>query len=167
MGCFDTINVYMECPYCKRYQHFDCQTKDMDSSMWTFRVLDSDWFKSKDELFGREFRRALPVFKRFPYDKEGPWKSQVEKIEASAMVSPEWGKKLRFVNVTVDCCSTKCDTWARERDRRAYGYESGFGRMFNGKIRIIRKGDNYYFVGPIYDIIKRDNRLPRKIKKKR
>ena len=167
MGCYDSIEVFMECPYCNRYQHFDCQTKDMDSCMWHFDALKDDWFDKKYDGFGsKKFRKGMPMFKKFPFDKDSPWKNQAEKIEASARLLPEWGKKLRFVNVIVDCKSTECDTWARTRDRRAYGYESGFGRMFSGKIAIIENKGKHYFISPIYDIVKNDKRLPKKPNKK-
>lgn len=167
MGCFDTIDVYMECPYCKRHQSFDAQTKDMSSGMWHFNALDENWFNKKKEILGRKFRQNLPIFKQFPFDKETPWKTQAENIEARAQVEPTWGKQLRFVEVTVDCKSTDCDTWARERDMRQGGYVSGFGRMFDGKIAIIEHKGKYYFIAPIYDIVKNDKKLPRKPKKER
>lgn len=166
MGCFDTIDVFMRCPYCKKYQTLDAQTKDMDSCMWHFDALPKNWFDKK-EFLGKKFRQGLPVFKQFPFDRDSPWKSQAERIEAQARLAPEWGEKLRFVRVIVSCNSPKCDSWARERDRRAYGYESGFGRQFDGKIAVIKHKDNHYFIGPIYDIVKLDKRLPNKPKKKK
>ena len=170
MGCFDRIFVFQKCPYCKEFQHFECQTKDMDSSMWNFTALASDWFTKKDEMFGKKFRDDMPTFLQFPFDKQAKvWKSQGEKIEAQARVESEWGKKLRFVEIITDCHSHKCQAWARERDRRYHPedpYFSGFGRGFEGKIAIVKHGHGYYFIRPIYDIVKTDNRLPRKPKVK-
>lgn len=161
MGCFDTIMVFMRCPYCRKYEHFDAQTKDMNSSMFTFHALPEDWF-SKNKIGDRDFRLVFPVFKQFPNDKEANvWKNQAEFAEARATLAKEFGSKLKYVNVNADCHSTKCDTWARKRDMIEYGYKSGFGRMFEGKIKI-EKG---MFIGEIYDIVLLDKRINYKRKK--
>lgn len=166
MGCFDTIMVFQRCAYCKEYQHFDAQTKDMSNSMWTFHALDKNWFNKQDELFSKSSRDNTPTFLQFPFDKESKvWKSQGQRMEARARVRHEWGKKLRYVEVITDCHSHKCQGWARERDRRYHpedGHFSGFGRSFDGKIAIVKHGHGYFFIAPIYDIVKNDKRLPRK-----
>lgn len=170
MGCFDTISVFMRCPYCKKYVTLDAQTKDMDSCMWNFEALDKDWFgkKAKKQWDGRSFRKDLPVFPRTPYDKShSAWKDQKERIEALARVDNSWGKQLRFVSVIVDCRSPECAMWAKERDMRQNGHVSGFGRQFSGKIRIVEHDKRHYFIAPIYDIVKIDNKLPRKPKRKK
>lgn len=170
MGCFDTIEVFMRCPYCNRYMTFSAQTKDMDSLMWNFEALDKDWFdnKEKGKWDDRNFRKGLPMFAQTPFDKSVfVWKDQKERIEALARVDDSWGKQLRYVYVTTDCQSTECVMWAKERDMRQGGYISGFGRMFSGKLRIIEHKKKYYFIAPIYDIEKDDKRLPRKPKKKK
>ncbi len=164
MGCYDTINVYQQCPYCHRYQSFDAQTKDLGSSMYCYDTLSEKWFKKSKKWNERKFRLGLPVFPRFPKDKSAKvWKSQAERIEAEATV-PEEFKNLKFISVIADCHSNICDEWATEKDMRTQGCKSGFGRMFEGKIRI-KKG---MLIGDIYDIELKDKKFPkeRKIKRK-
>lgn len=151
MGMFDSIYVYMICPYCKEFQNFECQTKDLTNSCYDYNALHEEWFTHPME---RKFRVKLPVFPQFPFDREYTvWKNQAERTEAMAKVPKEF-KKLKFVTVIADCNSTKCHKWAKERDVREQGFFSGFGRMFHGKIRI----KNEMIIGKVYDIILSDNR---------
>ncbi len=160
MGCYDTIMVFMRCPYCKEYRTFDAQTKCLGSLMHTYDALDENWFK-KSSMFGRKFRQELSVCPQFPLDKEHKvWKNQAERIEARATVHPKY-KHLKFVDVICDCHSAKCKSWSAERDLRIQELVSGFGRIFHGKIKI-HKG---FLIGKVYDIELSDKRLPRKSKK--
>lgn len=164
MGLFDEIKIFQCCPYCKRYQYFNAQTKDLDDAMWDFEALPDDWFNKikKKTLFGID-RNKMPVFKVTPYDKSAKvWKSQGEKMEAMARVPDEF-KNLKYVEVTADCHSKICQEWADKRDIIRQGIPSGFGRMFEGKIKI-KKG---YLIGDIYDIELVDKILPRKTNERR
>jgi glutaredoxin len=157
MGLYDTIMVFMKCPYCKRMQTFDAQTKDLGNSMFTYHTLPKDWHSSE---FGQRLCRIAPVFPEFPLDKSANvWKSQAEKRESQAAVPEEYSKK-KHVKVIADCHSPLCQAWAEVRDRRFQGHESGFGRMFEGKVAI--KGG--LLSGEIYDIIHVDKSLPSKKK---
>lgn len=160
IGLFDTIEVYMKCPYCERPAILEAQTKDLDKSLHHYRTLRDDWFK--DKIFGKPFRKKLPVFRKFPMDKSATvWKNQAERREAAASI-PDTYKKLKYVNVIASCHSTKCKAWADKRDMRIQGCTSGFGRMFEGKIKI-KKG---MLFGDIYDIELIEKRLPRKNRQK-
>jgi hypothetical protein len=157
MGMYDTINVYMQCPYCKKHQTFDAQTKELGTSMFTYHALPKEWYINE---FGQRFSRLLPVFPQFPLDKSASvWKSQAEKRESQATIPEEFNKK-KYVKVIADCHSPLCQAWAEARDRRFQGHESGFGRMFEGKIAI-RKG---LLIGEIYDTIHLDKKFPPKKK---
>ena len=150
MGMFDTINVFMKCPYCKLHQMFDAQTKDLDKMLHEYAPLRTDWNKSK--LFGKKFRKGMPVFPSNPNDKSCiVWKDQAERTEAMAKV-PDKFKKLKYVEVYADCSSMKCQFDADRRDILMQGTPSGSGRGFEGKIAI-RKG---FLIGEIYDIEKDD-----------
>jgi hypothetical protein len=163
MGMYDTIHVYQRCPYCGKHQSFDAQTKDLDDAMWNFYSLPDDWFVKKPNSFGspqRKFRLGLPVFKEFPMDKaDKVWKNQAERREASATV-PKKYKQLKSVGVIVDCHSAECQAWADKKDIKRQGCPSGFGRMFDGKIKV-SKG---YLIGEIYDIQLSDKKMPRRKK---
>ena len=125
MGMFDSIYVFMLCPYCKRYGNFEAQTKDLDNEMWSFTAM----FLIPDTLD----RTQIPVFKKFPLDKEaGVWASQQERTEAAATIPKEYQGKLNCVDVVTSC--PKCDIY------------------FKGKIAI---KDNR-LVGEIYDIGKEE-----------
>lgn len=154
MGCFDTIKVFMICPYCHNHQMLEAQTKDLGERMHTYTPLDEDWYNEKQKgFFGneRKFRKSLPVFNQFPYDKEGRvWKNQAERIEARAKV-PEEFKHLKFVDVVADCHSIECQFDADRRDILWQGIPSGFGKFFDGKI-MIKDG---YLTGEVKDIEKR------------
>lgn len=154
---FDTVNVWGKCPYCHQHQYYDAQTKDLDNCLHTFDALHKDWYKGKLE---RKFRLGLPVFKHFPLDKEDKvWKNQAERIEAQATVSPQF-RKLKYVEVCICCLSDKCKAFAIERDKRIQGCFSGFGRRFDGRIRI-KDGK---LIGEVYDIILSEKSLPKKRK---
>ena len=155
MGMYDSIMMLMQCPYCKRYEHIECQTKDLDSAGWNFQTLDKDWFTAQHQ---RKMRKGMPVFKRFPFDKTNSvWKDQVEETEASARV-PNQFRKLKFVTVICDCHSVDCQAWSARRDKQEQGCVSGFGRMFEGKIKI----KDGFLIGEPYDIYLSDKRMPKK-----
>ena len=166
MGMFDTIKVFQRCPYCKKYQYFDAQTKNLDNAMWDWESLPNDWFNKikKKTLFEIDrLQKNLPVFKKTPYDKSAKvWKSQGEKMEAMARVPDEF-KELKCIEVTTDCHSKICQEFADKRDIIQQGSPSGFGRMFDGKIKI----KNGYLIGDIYNIELTDKRLPRKNERRR
>ena len=146
IGLYDQILVYMSCPYCHKCQQFDAQTKDLDNSMWTFDPLHKEWFKKSKKWNDRNFRLKLPVFPKFPKDKSAKvWKNQTEFMEAEATVPKEFNK-LKYITVIADCHSFKCQMFAD----LITGYCSGFGRSFEGKIKI----KNGKLIGEIYDIKK-------------
>lgn len=127
MGMFDDISVYMECPFCHNFAGFEAQTKDLDCAMFHYRPLPNNWFMGKLE---RKFRVGLPVFAKFPLDKEaGVWESQAERAEAEATIDAELADQLKYINVITDC--PKCGKW------------------FDGKIRI----KDSKLIGDIYDAI--------------
>ena len=148
IGLYDTINVAMRCPKCGHFEVFDAQTKDLGQCMYTYHTLDKNFYKKKGRgiWFDKKFRDKLPIFKKFPMDKSDTvWKNQTEEMEASATV-PKDLNKLKYVNVIADCHSSKCQLFAD----LVQGYTSGFGRSFEGKIKIV-KGK---LTGEIYDIEK-------------
>lgn len=149
MGCYDTIKVFMICPYCHHFQILEGQTKDLGEGMHTYSTLDEDWFSNKKKRIGdRNFRKGLPVFREFPYDKSNAvWKNQAERIEARAKV-PEEFKHLKFVEVIVDCHSVECQFDADRESISWQGCPSGFGKFFDGKI-MIKDG---YLTGNVKDI---------------
>ena len=127
MGMFDYVSVYMECPFCHNFVGFDAQTKDLDCVMFNYRTLPDDWFTNKLE---RKFRKDLPVFAKFPLDKEAAvWKDQAERQEAEATIFPEFADQLKYVTVVADC--PKC------------------GKYFDGKIRI----QDGKLMGEIYEVV--------------
>ena len=161
MGLYDTIHVFQRCPYCKRYQAFDAQTKDLGRMMFYYSALSDTWFKKNQ--FGKDLREKLSASQSFPFDKSHKvWKSQAERVEARAKVTDEF-KKSKFINVIVDCHSQDCQVWADKRDIIYQGSPSGFGRHFEGKIKI-KKG---MLFGDIYDIDLINKNLPKKRKTKR
>lgn len=126
MGMFDNVSIYMECPFCHNFVGFDAQTKDLECAMFHYRPLPDDWFTSE---LGKKFRDGLPVFCKFPLDKEAAvWSSQAERAEAEATIDTELASQLKYVNVVVSC--PKCD------------------KHFDGKIRI----EDGKLMGDIYDI---------------
>jgi hypothetical protein len=148
MGMFDTIIVFQRCPYCNRFQSFDCQTKDLDLLMYVFHPLEEDW-EDENSLFNKEMRENFPIFKSFPLDKEFMvWGNQAEFIEAKATLSEEF-KNLEFVTIIASCQSLWCNAHARLHDKKTLGYISGSGRSFKGKIKV----KNGKLIGKIYDII--------------
>lgn len=127
MGMFDSIYVYMACPYCHRYQRLEAQTKDLESVAFNYRALPADWSEVRKKFF-----EGSPCAPDFPLDREQTvWKDQAERIEATATISEEYQGKLNYVNVIISCSSC--------------------GKHFNGKIAI---KDNK-LVGEIYDITRR------------
>lgn len=141
MGVYDTIIVHMVCPYCGRPQRFDAQTNDFDRMMRTYCTYDR-----KGDLLDRT---KLPVFKRFPRDKQQDyWVNQDAKNIAEATVPIEY-RDLKEIEVIVDCHSIECQFVADRREILSQGMPSGFGRMFNGKIKI----EDEMLIGKVVDIV--------------
>ena len=140
MGMYDTIDVYMECPYCGEHSVFDAQTKDLDRMMNHYRV-----YEGRKDIIDRS---KLPVFKSVPNDKSAKvWKSQDEKAIAFATI-PKQCDNLKFINVIASCHSPECQFDADREDIIRQGCPSGFGKSFEGKIAI----KNGMLVGKIYDL---------------
>lgn len=161
---YDTIYTWMRCPYCGHTGMFEAQTKDLDKVLFGYRTLDKEWNTSK---LGKKFRNDMPVTIAFPKDKENKvWKSQAERTEAQATVPKEY-QKLKYVLVTASCSSIICQFDADRRDILVQGTPSGFGRCFEGKIKI----ENGKLIGPIYDIekdgLKESNLAKYKVKHKK
>lgn len=151
MGLYDTIKVYMRCPYCGHHRIFYAQTKDLGENMHTYDALSEDW-EDKESFGGKKLRRKLPVFRRFPKDKSAKvWETQAEEAEAAAEVPDEF-KNSDHVGVTADCNSIECQFDADRDWIIRQGSPSGFGRMFHGKIKI----KDCHLWGDIYDIKKDD-----------
>lgn len=105
MGMFDSVIVYMNCPKCQRWDSFEFQTKDLGCFMDTYHPLHEDWETSDSQ---RKFRKGLPVFRKFPLDKEqNVWADQAERIEAQATLEPPYDNQLKFVNVYTSCANCK------------------------------------------------------------
>ncbi len=107
MGMYDSVIVYMTCPKCQRWGSFDFQTKDLACFMDTYHPLDKDWGTAK---FQKEFREGLPVFRKFPFDKEqNVWANQAERTEAQATLEAPYDTQLKFISVYTSC--GKCKAW--------------------------------------------------------
>jgi len=119
---------------------FEAQTKDLDCMMHNYHPYEKDFID----------RTKLPVFRSAPNDKQADvWKTQDERQRAFATI-PEEFKKLKYVNVIADCHSIKCQFDSDREDIIRQGCPSGFGRQFEGKIKI----KDGMLVGKIYDIKK-------------
>lgn len=152
ISCYDTIMNFQICPYCHTFQSFEAQTYDLGSRMYIYDPLSVNWYKPK--MLQKDFRTRISVFPKFPLDREHKvWKNQAERIEAEATVPDEF-QKLKFVEVITSCHSVVCQEWANREDLQRYGYISGFGRSFEGKIKI-EKGK---LIGNIYDLILKSNK---------
>jgi len=147
VGLYDQIMVCMRCPKCGHYETFDAQTKDLGCRMYNYHAIDESFYqRERSQILGKKFRNRIPVFKKFPKDKSAKvWKNQTELIKAEATVPKEFSK-LKYVSVIADCHSESCQLFAD----LMMGYHSGFGRSFEGKIKI-RNGE---LIGEIYDIEK-------------
>lgn len=149
MGLFDTILVWMDCPYCGFTGRIECQTKDLGNIMFTYKPLADDWF-TKKERSEHSFRETLPVFPQFPLDKEySVWKNQAELIEAKATLPKQFHHK-KFIRVIASCNSVQCRFDGDRISILRQGCPSGFSRSFEGKIKI-RDGK---LIGKVYDIEK-------------
>ena len=100
-------------------------------------------------------KRTLRVVSLFDTDVNN--KSDQEILQA---MFPNEFKNLIYVEVTAGCHSAECQAWANKRDINWQGSPSGFGRMFDGKIKI----KNGFLIGEIYDVKLTDKILPRKQK---
>jgi hypothetical protein len=131
----------MKCPYCGKYDSFDAQTKDLGRNMFRYRAYD------KDQLLDRT---TLPVFKAFPLDRsDKDWKSQDELMRAEATIPLEYSD-CKYITVIASCNSVDCQFYSDREDILLQGCPSGFGRSFDGRIKI----ENGMLVGKIYDIEK-------------
>ena len=159
MGLYDSIYVYMKCPYCGKPQEFEAQTKDLDNFMNTYTAMLSYYnkkhkdYKNKMAKFFKGMDEEYPVFPKNVNDKEYKvWKNRLEKKEANARIPDEY-KKLRYVDVIASCNSLECQFYADRDDIIRQGSTSGFGRSFEGKIEI----KNGLLMSPIIDIKKKEN----------
>lgn len=144
MSMYDTVNIYMACPYCGEYRMFDAQTKDLNPACFNYHT-----YRGKKDILDRT---KLPVFGSTPNDKSAKvWKSQDEHSRAMAMI-PKECKDLKFVNVIAGCHSARCQFDADRDDIIRQGCPSGFGRQFTGKIAV----KDGLLTGNIYDIEKDD-----------
>lgn len=126
MGCYDTIIVLEKCPYCLRNRKIECQTKELGQLLHYFHNFPSRYRKN-------------PVF-LYPNETN---------------IVPSNYRKLEYVNVLCDCNSVSCQFDADRRDIIQQATPSGFGRLFNAKIKIFKYRGKYYF-GDLYDIKKDD-----------
>jgi hypothetical protein len=157
MGLYDSVSGFsMKCPYCGELFSISAQTKDLGEGMFTYCILPEDWETNK---LNKKFREGLQVFPQFPLDKESKWIDQAERREAEATVPDEY-KTLKYIRVTGECNSISCQFDADRRDILQQGCTSGFGRIFDGKIKI-KEGK---LVGNIYDI-KKDDLTEKKLSK--
>lgn len=130
MGMFDDISVYMVCPKCGKFGDMGTQTKDLTCALYQYVPLDEDWETCQIPFCSKEFREGLPVFAKFPKDKEHTvWENQAERIEAHATIPDEYVGQLNYINVHGSC--KNCQSF------------------YNGKIKVV--GDK--LVGKIYDIV--------------
>jgi len=129
MGMYDTIVKYMDCPYCGTRKVFEGQTKDLDSGFETYHTLD----------VSKKGKPALQLFIRNTY------------VENSK-IPAEFGK-LKYVDVTFNCGSVSCQFDADREWIDIQKIPSGFGRSFDGKIKIDQVGKDYHLVGDLYDVV--------------
>lgn len=118
MGMFDSTSVYMNCPICHQWGHFDLQTKDLACGMDIYTPLPEDWFTNPEEGVGgqRKFRLKLSVYPKFPKDKEQTvWENQAERAEASASLEEPYASQLIYVNFYGNC--PLCKAWLEGKIR--------------------------------------------------
>lgn len=148
MGLFDIVYVFMRCPYCNNLSSLEAQTHDLAEtgrgSLNEYKTVPEIWVTGKK-----------PENKKEEKDESLKDLYDVENELSKAKVR-EGVKHKDFIEVTVSCESPICQLWANERDRRTQGVASGFGRLFEGKIKIT----DGYLVGKVYDINLINEELP-------
>lgn len=137
MGMFDTVDVYMKCPACKRHHMIDAQTKNLHKQLFTFTALPAQWHE-KDAVGSRYFRTQFPTTQQFPLDKSNTvWQHQAERAEAAANTC---NKELQYIDVVFTC------PYQTYRDGKKHEM------FFDGKIKV----QDGLLISPIYDIEQRD-----------
>lgn len=139
MGMFDTILVYMECPYCGLRVNIDCQTKDLTKSMFVYRAMHRGYLAGdkSNEFFNddRERRKRLSVSPEFPHDKSHVvWKNQLEHIRCSAKLPAKF-KDLNSISVFCECPSHKCNTYQEKKEGKNW---SGLSRTFSARLKVVK-----------------------------
>ena len=134
MGCYDSIMVLEKCPYCLRNVTIECQTKELGQMLNSYHNYPSR-YGEKPVLFYPNKTHMVPSDYRW----------------------------LKYINVLCDCRSISCRFDADRRDIIQQTIPSGFGRLFDAKIKIFKYQGNYYF-GDLYDI-KKDNWSEEKLSK--
>jgi hypothetical protein len=153
MGMFDTIIVHDKCPYCGLFVGLDCQTKDLEKALFTYKALHKGYLEGEDDdsfyVQDRELRKKLSTCRSFPEDKEhSVWSNQLERRRAMAKLSKNY-ESLEYVNVFCECPSHKCKT----RAELAAGKDwSGLSMNFEAKLPVI----NGYIINELFDVNLRD-----------
>lgn len=147
---FDTILVYMKCPYCGLRVNMDCQTKDLEQFMFTFKAMHRGYLKGdKSNLFynnDRDMRARLKMGPEFPHDKSHlVWKNQLEHIRLSASLHKKF-KDLEFIDVFCECPSFKCKSYMANKEGKRW---SGLSRTFSARLRVV-KG---FILDEMYDVV--------------
>jgi len=130
MGMYDSIKVYLKCPYCGHIIDSDAQTKDLGKmlrcySSINYFFIDDFLHKGQNGIF--EYHR---------------------KQDTQDSKAPKGAIKKGYVNVVLDCQSTSCQFDADRRDILRQGNPSGGGRFIEGKL-LIKKG---CFISELKDI---------------
>lgn len=135
---FDSVYIWMNCPYCRDYESIELQTKNLDKVLAHYESVDlQSIVEAKKNRYYKKYHGS-------------PWKSNAE-------ISKEFGDNLKYIKVTGDCHSPKCQFDSDRRDIIMQGCPLGFGRTFDAKIKIKKFRSKYYLYGKPYDIIKDDN----------
>lgn len=140
MGTYDTIIVWMRCPYCEEFRKFDCQTKDLNNTL--------DYY----EAVGVDETKICALRILHPLKLKGLGYINKECLEPVMAVPLPFSEQLKYVNVIADCKSFYCQWWGDRRDVIEQGVPSGFGRAFRGKIPIRKIGKFHYFIGKLIDV---------------
>jgi len=129
MGLYDTISIYMQCPYCKISRVFDAQTKDLGRLMLHYKA---SWW-SPDEIQPWECIRVLNGF--------------VLERDLKESSFPSIDCEHNTVHMIADCHSSLCQWYADRRDVKNQGVPSGFGRIFEFEIPIVEIKGKKYLIG--------------------
>lgn len=119
MGLYDTIRIFLNCPYCGKTVT-EAQTKDLGSSMSTYDTVPNFEIKY--------------LTKKLKTKKDKDWyecftKRSIEKAKISGV---------KKVNITADCRSVSCQFDADRRDLISQSCPSGFGRIFEADLPVIK-----------------------------
>jgi hypothetical protein len=135
MGCYDTIEMIMECPVCKRDHVISAQTKDIGRLMFVYKPLPDGWF-TLGSSYSAHFKES-PIPLQFPGDSLHMAYKDVESFyEAQASVPIEF-HHLDQIDVVAECPSLK---YANSIDDCTF---------FTGKMKL----KNGKLIGNIYNII--------------